>query len=428
MEGAGKLVEDEELREAMSQKGLGTPATRASIIEGLIYEKYILREARELAPTAKAFSLITLLRGLGIPELSSPELTGDWEFRLKQMERGELGRPEFMRQIEQMTKQIVEKIKLHESDTVPGDFGELKAPCPKCGGVIKENYKKFQCQKCEFALWKIVAGRQLEIPEVEQLITQRSVGPLQGFRSKTGRPFAALIKLNAEQKPEFDFGQPGGEGQASAPVDFTGQQPLGKCPQCGSAVYESGMSYICEKAARREGCVFRVGKIILQRAIEKEQVEKLLTVGRTDLLEKFISKKGRPFKAFLVRQPGGKVGFEFEAKTGKKSGDGKPKPPEPKADFSRAEAVAVCPICGGRVFETEYHYVCEKSQAEKRPCKFKAPRALLQQPVDRIQLKKLIETGRTDLLSKFISKSGKPFSAFLILDEAKKVAFEFPPK
>jgi len=118
MEGAGKLVEDEELREAMSQKGLGTPATRASIIEGLIFEKYILREARELVPTAKAFSLITLLRGLQIPELSSPELTGDWEFRLKQMERGELGRTEFMSEIEGMTRRIIEKVKAHESDTV----------------------------------------------------------------------------------------------------------------------------------------------------------------------------------------------------------------------------------------------------------------------------------------------------------------------
>ena len=92
MEGAGKLVEDEELREAMSEKGLGTPATRAAIIEGLIYEEYCTRNGRELQPTAKAFSLITLLRGLSIPELSSPELTGDWEFKLKQMERGELQR------------------------------------------------------------------------------------------------------------------------------------------------------------------------------------------------------------------------------------------------------------------------------------------------------------------------------------------------
>jgi DNA topoisomerase-3 len=428
MEGAGKLVEDEELREAMSQKGLGTPATRAAIIEGLIFEKYILREGRELAPTAKAFSLITLLRGLGIPELSSPELTGDWEFRLKQMERGELRRPEFMRQIEQMTRQIIEKVKGHESDTVPGDFGELKTPCPKCGGVIKENYKKFQCQQCDFALWKIVAGRQLEIPEVEELISQRKVGPLQGFRSKMGRPFAALIKLGPDLKPEFDFGQPGGDGPGAAPVDFTGQQPLGKCPQCGAFVYESGMSYTCEKAARREGCAFRVGKIILQRAMEKEQVEKILTVGRTDLLDKFISRKGRPFKAYLVLQEGGKVGFEFEPKTGKKSAAAKTKEPAPRFDFSKSKPLIACPICGGGVFETEQHYVCENSQSEKRPCKFKVPRVLLQQAIGPAELKKLVEDGRTDLLTQFVSKSGKPFSAFLVLDESHKVVFEFQNK
>ena len=130
--------------------------------------------------------------------------------------------------------------------------------------------------------------------------------------------------------------------------------------------------------------------------------------------------KGRPFKAFLVLQPGGKVGFEFEARTAKKPADAKPKVPAAKPDFSRAEAVAVCPKCGGRMFETEYHYVCEKSQAEKRPCKFQVPRSLLQQAIDRRQLVKLIETGRTDLLSQFVSKNGKPFSAFLILDDAQK--------
>src|SRR5262249_39257049 len=123
MEGAGKLVEDEELREAMQEKGLGTPATRAQIIEGLIYEKYVLRQARELQPTAKAFSLITLLRGLEIPELSSPELTGDWEFKLNQMSRGKLKREDFMREIVKMTRDIVRKAKSHDSDTIPGDFG-----------------------------------------------------------------------------------------------------------------------------------------------------------------------------------------------------------------------------------------------------------------------------------------------------------------
>ena len=87
MEGAGKLVEDEELREAMAGKGLGTPATRAAIIEGLLDEKYLLREGRELMPTAKAFQLMTLLRGLGVEELTAPELTGEWEYKLSQMEK-----------------------------------------------------------------------------------------------------------------------------------------------------------------------------------------------------------------------------------------------------------------------------------------------------------------------------------------------------
>ena len=340
MEGAGKLVEDEELREAMSEKGLGTPATRAAIIEGLIYEKYILRNGRELQPTAKAFSLITLLRGLNIPELCSPELTGDWEFKLRQMSRGQLKRAEFMREIAAMTREIVGKAKRHDSDTVPGDYGTLKVPCPKCGGEIKENYKKFQCQKCDFSLWKIVAGRQLEIEEVEELINKRTVGPLQGFRSKLGRPFAAVIKLTPELKPEFDFGQEQTNPDGSAVVvDFSGQEPLGKCPKCGGRVFENAMSYVCENAVgAKRACDFRSGKIILQREIDRAQMNKLLATGRTDLLPKFISKKGRPFSAYLVVGEGGKVGFEFAPRAPKapKSATGEVKAKKPK----EAEPVA----------------------------------------------------------------------------------------
>jgi len=320
MEGAGKLVEDEELREAMSAKGLGTPATRAAIIEGLILEKYLIRNGRELQATAKAISLITLLRGLGIPELCSAELTGNWEFKLKQMERGALSRPDFMKQIGEMTRQIVEKTKQYESDTIPGDFGELKVPCPKCGSLIKENYKKFQCQnlKCDFALWKIVAGRQFEIAEIEELLTKKAIGPLQGFRSKMGRPFAAVIKMNSENKPEFDFGNGTSEGGEDLPApNFDGVEPLGKCPKCGGKVYEQGMNFICENAlGPKKSCDFRTGKVILQRNIEAEQVRKILTHGKTDLLHKFISKKGRPFSAFLAFKDG-KVSFEFAPRVAK---------------------------------------------------------------------------------------------------------------
>jgi DNA topoisomerase-3 len=338
MEGAGKLLEDEELREAMSAKGLGTPATRAAIIEGLLYEAYIQRMGRELQATAKGISLITLLRGLNIPELCSPELTGDWEFKLKQMEHGELQRPEFMREIEEMTKQIVRKTKQYESDTVPGDFTVLKIPCPKCGGTIKETYKTYQCEKCDFSLWKIVAGRQIEPQEIEELIREKKVGPLQGFKSKMGRPFAAILKMGPEFKPEFDFGQPqeGANGQIEA-IDFSGQEPLGKCPKCKGNVYEHGMSFICENATGpNKKCDFRSGKIILQRAITRDEMKKLLETGKTDLLQKFISKKGRPFSAFLVIGKEGKVGFEFAPKAPKGAAKKKPAAPPPPAEPAAA--------------------------------------------------------------------------------------------
>jgi DNA topoisomerase-3 len=312
MEGAGKLLEDEELREAMKERGLGTPATRAGIIEKLIYEEYVVREQRELKPTPKAFSLMTLLKGLDITELCSPELTGEWEFKLAEIEHGRLGRPEFMREIAAMTRHIVERAKSHENDTVPGEFATLAAPCPACGGVVRENYKKFQCQSCEFALWRILSGRQFEPAEVEQLLTERSIGPLQGFRSRLGRPFAAIIRLGDAPgyRLEFDFGQSGGDD--AGPVDVSGKEPLGPCPKCGANVYDMGLAYQCEQALGTErSCDFRSGKIILQREIEVEQMKKLLATGRTDLLERFISRKGRPFRAFLVRDPSGKVGFEF---------------------------------------------------------------------------------------------------------------------
>ena len=434
MEGAGKLVDDEELREAMREKGLGTPATRASIIEGLLYEKYILRQGRDLVPTAKAFSLITLLRGLQITELSSPELTGNWEFKLRSMARGQMKRPDFMKEIADVTRDIVAKAKRHESDTVPGDFGTLKVPCPKCGGDIHENYKKFQCQKCEFSLWKIVAGRQLEIPEVEELITKRQVGPLQGFRSKMGRPFAALIRLTAELKPEFDFGQDRTEADGTVTaVDFTGQEPMGKCPKCGQRVFDTPMVYTCEKAVGgNRTCDFRSGKIILQRPVEREQMLKLLTTGKTDLLEKFISKKGRPFKAYLVVKDG-RVSFEFEpreAKAKKSSAKtNKAAAPEPKIDFTAQKSMGKCPTCGKRVFEGSAAFVCEASQADKQPCKFKINKAILQQPVDREQATLLLAEGKTGLLKDFVSaKSGRKFAAYLVMDDDGKVTFDFPAR
>jgi DNA topoisomerase III len=320
MEGAGKLVEDDELREAMAAKGLGTPATRAAIIEGLLGEKYLVREGRELIPTAKAFQLMTLLRGLGVEELTAPELTGEWEHKLSQMERGNLHRNAFMQEIARMTQTIVKRAKEYDSDTIPGDYATLETPCPNCGGQVKENYRRFACTKCEFSISKIPGGRQFEIEEVEELLQKKAIGPLSGFRSKMGRPFSAILKLSFDDetknyKLEFDFGQDQGGEDGEAP-DFSAQEPVGACPKCKANVFEHGMSYVCENSvANPKTCDFRSGKVILQQEITRDQMAKLLSEGRTDLLTNFKSSRtGRNFKAFLVKQSDGKIGFEFEKK------------------------------------------------------------------------------------------------------------------
>ncbi len=319
MEGAGKLVEDDELREAMEAKGLGTPATRAAIIEGLIREEYIHREGRELVPTPKAFSLIFALGMLHIVELASPELTGEWEHKLRLIEQGKLTRDEFMKEISELVRKVVGVIKTGEIPDVV--YATVSAPCPKCGkGVVQENYRKFQCQKCDFNLWKVTSGREWSADEVATLITKRVIGPLTGFRSRMGKPFAAVVRLTDDFRAEFDFGQDRDE----APVDFSGQEPLGKCPKCGNRVFEHGMAYTCEKAVGPgKSCDFRSGRMILQQPIEREQMKKLLATGKTDLLTAFVSKKGRRFKAFLVKQPDGKIGFEFQAKAPKAPADEK---------------------------------------------------------------------------------------------------------
>ena len=433
MESAGKLVEDDELREAMSERGLGTPATRAAIIEGLIYEQYIHRNQRELVPSAKAFTLITLLNGLSIPELTKPELTGDWEFKLRQMQRGQLPRDQFMAEIRALTERIVGQTKAYEHDTIPGDFGKLTVPCPKCGGEIHENYKKFQCQKCDWNMWKTILGRSFELNEVETLIREKQVGPLQGFRSKQGFPFAAVMKLSPEGEAKFDFGNDNKDDENAAPVDFTGKEPLGQCPKCKEGrVFENGMNYTCERATGADRkCDFRTGAIILQQPIEKPQIVKLLAEGKTDLLKGFVSKKtNRKFEAFL-KFDGTKVSFEFAPREKKFPAKGAKKgdtTPAVKLDFTGQEPLGKCPKCKGNVFEGPETYLCERSQLDAKKCTFKTGKVVLQQPVDRDQVKKLLATGKTDLLTQFISKAGKPFPAHLKLAERGKVEFEFPER
>ncbi len=334
MEGAGKLIDDDELREAMREKGLGTPATRAQTIEGLINEKYMLREGRDLIPTAKAFQLMTLLRGLDIEDLTKPELTGNWEYQLAEMEHGRLKRAAFMAEIAKMAERIVRKAKEYDRDTIPGDYATLATPCPNCGGTVKENYRRYACDgggsapggaSCEFSITKIPAGRAFELAEVEAFLRDKKVGPLEGFRSKAGWPFTAELKLAFDDeirnwKLEFDFGDADKDKADGEPVDFSAQTSLGVCPKCKGHVFEHGSNYVCEHAVGvHVTCDFKSGKIILQQPVSHEEVHKLLTAGKTSLLENFVSNKTRrKFKAYLsYDQKEGKVVFAFEPRAAK---------------------------------------------------------------------------------------------------------------
>ncbi len=337
MESAGKQVEDDELREAMQEKGLGTPATRAAIIEGLLTEKYMLREGRELIPTAKAFQLMTLLRGLEVEELCRAELTGEWEYKLAQMEKGQLSREAFMQEIAAMTERMVKKAKEYDRDTIPGDYATLSAPCPNCGGVVKENYRRYTCMgkagdgvgACGFSFGKSPAGRTFETAEADQLLRDKRIGPLEGFRSKAGWPFTAEITINYDDearnyKLEFDFGDDKNAEETGELVDFGAQESLGACPVCGAPVYEHGANYVCSKAVPtaeqpQPSCTFKSGQIILQQPVERAQMSKLLATGKTDLLDKFVSMRTRRnFKAYLAwDKEAGKVNFEFEPRDSK---------------------------------------------------------------------------------------------------------------
>jgi DNA topoisomerase-3 len=231
------------------------------------------------------------------------------------MAKGAMKRKEFMAQIRQFTREIVEKTKNFEGDSVSGNFETLKVKCPKCGaGPFDEDYRTFKCRSCGLIIWKTMAGRLFETGEVEQLLTQGRVGPLEGFRSKIGRRFNASVKLSEDFKQEFDFGE-GGNG-APEKIDASRHESIGICPVCKEGqVFELENAYICERAAAvPKKCSFRVSKTVLHRAIPKEQVQKLMATGKTDLLPRFISKKGRPFSAHLKLE-NGKIGFEFAEKT-----------------------------------------------------------------------------------------------------------------
>jgi DNA topoisomerase-3 len=289
------------------------------------------------------------LRDLDAGTLTKPELTGEWEFKLKEMEKGRLSRGEFMEQIRGLTREIVEKIRTGMGKEVRGEFQPLEVSCPRCGnaGPFKETFRTFECPECKLTVWKTMAGRELERDEVAALLKDRRVGPLEGFRSKMGRPFTAAVVVNDEWKQSFEFenDKEGSNGEAPAVVN---PESLGTCPVCREGqVYEYATAFMCERTPLKQ-CNFRTGKLILQRAIPREQAAKLVTTGKTGLITRFISKKGRPFSAFLVLGKGGKVEFEFEKREPKAKGAKSAKGAKAKAETKEPESEPAKAVAAGQ--------------------------------------------------------------------------------
>ena len=324
MEGAGKLVEDEELAEAMSERGLGTPATRASIIEGLLFEKYVAREGRDLYASPKAINLIDQVKAIGVEAFTSPELTGEWEYKLKQMEQGLLSREDFMREIKDTTVTVVNKTRAHMEKVVSQVFPDLKTTCPQCGSTpLAQTDAHYACTnpECKFRIVKVISSRPIPPDEAKDLIEKRFLGPLTGFRSRFGADFGASLEL-IEEKGKFktNFIFPQDERDAEEVRNLKPEDKFFDHPE--GTIYSTPTAW----ALLREGeetfdKKIRLPKELCKIEIPEGQALKFFKDGKTDVIENFISKKGRPFSASLNLDPEGKRGairWEFPPRAAKK--------------------------------------------------------------------------------------------------------------
>ncbi|MCH2182524.1 MAG: DNA topoisomerase III [Mariniblastus sp.] len=343
METAGRRVDDEELRDAMSERGLGTPATRASIIENLIRQKYLFRDdrnKRDLVVSNKGLAMTDLLHDIGISTLGSPEMTGEWEYKLKQMETGQLDRQTFMNEIKSLTKSLVEQTRDYTDAIVNRPFPDLLAPCPECGGnVHKQTDGVFECYnpECKFRLKKHIASHELTEDEARTLMTEGRVGPIETFKNRFGQPFTAeltIAKKKRTWKVEFIFeGDDLREEELKSLNDdkLLCEAPVGDGTDGTLKVYETERAFLAPQMATKvDERGVRISKTILQKEIPSEQAKKLFTEGKTDLMPGFISKKNRRFSAHLTLDPTtGKLGFEFAARKTAKKKAGKSDSGEP---------------------------------------------------------------------------------------------------
>ncbi len=356
MENAGKEIEDDEYADALRDKGLGTPATRADIIENLIAKGYMVRGSKGLRPTVKGIRLIDVLRRIQIDRLASAELTGELEFHLAQVEHGERTRDEFMEEIVRYTREIVERARTFEYEELYENDAPL-GKCPRCGRPVYERSWFYRCEEvpgiadeddCTFRIWKDKAGRYIDRETARTLLEKGETGELEGFSYRDGRIYSGILKLE-DLELVLQSVQGSSTERSSDAVEYeVDEQPLAPCPMgCGSEVIETSTQFVCragherseqlakEKAeqvaalkaqgkkrprvaapAGDKPCPFVLPRTVCKREITREEAEAYLRDKRTPLLSEFTSRFGRPFAAILVLKENGKHGFEFQPRGG----------------------------------------------------------------------------------------------------------------
>ena len=425
MEGAGKLVDDDELAEAMKERGLGTPATRADTIDGLINQKYMERGQRELIPTAKAEQLLQFLSAVRADALTSPAMTGEWEFKLRQMEHAKFSRESFMQEIVEQTKGIIQRVKDFEEDDTQARETAILSPTD--GKPLRETLRGYKSQDGAFMVYKVIGGRRMEESEIAQLVEHRRLGPLDGFLSaKTHSRFSAVLRLVKDEekgawKTEYDFGDK---------VDLGTVEPFWTDPKTGAQLVEAGPNYVLrERDGEGWKQAFRVGRLMCQKQITRDHAIELIRDGKTELIKGFISKKGRPFDAFLKNE-GGRIAWEFPPRAPKLDKDGKPIARKAKTppDLSAAKVLGQSKALNGEILEAGDSYYVRRPDQDNRIV-FTMKRHICAKEIPPGELHNLLENGRTNLIEGFISKRMTPFSAYLVLSKNKtKTEFEFPPR
>ena len=413
MEHAGKQIDDDELASAMKEKGLGTPATRADTIEKLIDRGYIQRaKAGAINATPHGIRIIDVLRRIPVEWITSAELTGEMESSLSAVQKGTSEKAEYMNLIVDKTQNMVSMIRDHDRAELYSKDEPL-GNCPTCDGMIRETTLSYQCDKnegrdkgCDFVFWKDTSGRWFDRETAMRLIEQKKIEDLHGFFNFSGETYNSTVAIN-------ETGQV--KSNNSNGVELTGDEAkLCECPVCDHGhIVITATHYSCDY----DDCKFRgMSKEMCKRPMSGEEAKKIFTEGKSDLIEDFTSKRGRPFSAYL-KLDGNKVSFEFPPRAA---------PADAKKFAVVPGVVAVCPTHKVNIIETETTYEPESSGSG---CNLRLMREISSREITRDEAKTLIEKKEIGPFEDFVSKKTKRnFTAIIYLKRNESIGYKFAKK